>query len=563
MKPRLLLFCWLLSAAAPLRAAPSALVWLAPEGFSAWARLDAALRRLPDLKLTVALTPAMASPIARDALGPWIASGRIEIAARIDGDPILPLVDADPEAPRADDALERASAARSELARRLGVSVRGLAVGAGALAPALVGPLSSSGASWVLVGPYAAPDAPPARENATVFVPARAAVKGPLLAADMTAAGRWVFDESADADSAFLSALDSLPVGARPEQGWTTISETLTGSAPGADAAAVASWPGWDGAAASVEPAAAPAMREYLAAARALTRYQNSGAANLKVLDESATLLRQAQDARFFRAPAPGAPAVSAELRARLIAVYRRLRRSAPDSLYSVDASTASADGRPTGLKSSSGPGWIEFDAPDGSLALPPAAGADPEPWRLRALRVEWSDAGTRVRLRPGRLAPAAASPRPVYDVYIDLNHIVGAGATRLLDGRGEFAAAPDAWEYALSMRGTDATLWRISAEGAPEEVAALTTVADAAAGEIVVDIPREVLRGNPPRWGYLALSYAEDPRRADLSPAAVLTDPDGAVVRGLLAPLEVQQTVFSHPGAPQRIPAARLDAAP
>ncbi len=556
-----------LLAAAPVRAQilPSALVWLPAENFSDWSKVDALLRRRADLKLTVALTPGLATPAAKDSLRPWAAAGRVEFAVRIEGDPVLPLVDADPAAPRPDDALERASQAKHEVEQRLGVTVPGLIVGGGALDASLVGPVADAGSSWALVGPFSTAGSSLAAAGGTLFIPARAAPRGALLSVDLTTPGAWVFDESSDAGSAFLDALSALPAAARPDAGWTNISAfaaALLG--PRADAAAVAAWPGWDGAPASVDPAARPALRAYAGAAAAVIRYQKSGAANLKVLEDAAALLRRAQDARFFRAPAPGAPAIAPELRARVLAVYRRLHRSAPDSLYAADTSTSAAEGdQPTGVRSASGPGWLSFDNPAGSLALAPTAGGSPEPWRLKSLHVEWDDHRVLFRLIVGRVDASAPAPRPVFDVYIDLNHIVGAGSIRLLDGRGAFSAARDAWEYALTVVGTDARLWRASADGAPEELSTLTATADPASGEIQVSVPRDLLRGNPPRWGYLALALAEDPRRPGLSPAATLAGPDGSVLRGLLAPLEVQQAVFSRPGVPQRVPAARLDAAP
>jgi hypothetical protein len=91
-----------LLAAAPARAQvpPTALVWIPAENFSHWSRVDDLLRRRGDLKLTIALTPAMATTIVKDILRPWAAAGRVELAARIPGDPVLPLVDAQPSAPR-------------------------------------------------------------------------------------------------------------------------------------------------------------------------------------------------------------------------------------------------------------------------------------------------------------------------------------------------------------------------------------------------------------------------------------------------------------------------------
>jgi len=555
----------LLAAASPARAQSqaAALVWLPADHFAHWSRVDDLLRRREDLKLTIALTPAMTTTIVKDILKPWVAAGRIELAARIPGDPILPLVDSHPAAPRPDDALERGAQARSEVARRFGAPVSGLVVGAGALDPSLAGPIANAGASWVLVGPYDAAGSSWAAAGKAVFAPARAAPRGPLLNEDLTAPGIWAFDENGDPESGLIAALATLPSTSRPVGGWAPVS-ALTAAAPGprADALAVSAWPGWDGAPAAPDPAARASWVAYGDAAKALTQYQNSGAADLKVLEEATDFLYRAQDSRFFRATPGGA--VPPELRADLLGLYRRLKLAAPDSLYAVNTSTsATPDDVPTGVHAASGPGWVAFDNPAGTLALAPQGVASPEPWRLRGLRVEWNDTRVLFRLFVGRVNASTADARPVYDVYIDLNHIVGAGSIRLLEGRGSFAAARDAWEYALTVAGSDARLWRASADGDPEELAPLEASSDPAASEVRITVPRELLRGNPSRWGFIALSLAEDPRRAGRSPSVPLIGADGAVLRGIIAPLEVQKALFERPGTPQRVPAARLDATP
>jgi hypothetical protein len=330
----------------------------------------------------------------------------------------------------------------------------------------------------------------------------------------------------------------------------------------------VGSWPAWNGAP-SAQPSDASvlaAWNAYGEAAKALSRYQNSGAADMKVLENATHLLRKAQDARFYRIPPPGAPAgLPRELRADLLAAYRRIKTTAPDSLYASRSSTAplSAAELPTGVRAASGPGWVGFDNPLGTIARSPAAAPNADPWRLRGLRIEWNDERVLFRIFPTRVDAAPAAPRPVYDVYVDLNHLVGAGSIRLLDGRGAFAQARDAWEYSLSVCGADARLWRAGAGDEPDELAKVSAELDPVKSEIRVSVPRELLRGNPERWGYILLALAEDPARTGHAPAAALVGPDGAQTLGLLAPLDVQKTVLEHPGTPQRVAAARLEAGP
>lgn len=544
----------------------AALVWAPPETFTQWSKVDGLLRAKPELKLTVALTPQMATPLAKAALAPWTASGRVEIAARVHGDPVLSLVAAHPAAPRPDDALERPADARRTVERRMGLpGPLGFVPGDGALDPSLIGPLGASGARWVAAGPYDAAGGAWAAEGRAVFVPARTVPRGAMPApTDLTSPGPIVFDESADAESRFLPALAELRE--KPAAGWATLSELTVSSGPRPAALSVGAWPGWDGApaAAPSDPSARAAYDAYGEAAKALERYQNSGAADLKVLEAATALLRKAQEARFFRAPEAGsASGLPAELRTRLLAVYKRLKAPAPDSLYAGGVSTgpvAAAD-LPTGVRAASGTGWVSFENPLGSVARAPAGVPNADPWRVRSLRVEWDDDRVLFRLSVSRVDAVAPAPRPVYDVYVDLNHVVGAGSIRLLDGRGAFAQARDAWEFALTVDGGEARFYR-AGPGDPEEVAALKAEADPAKAEIRVSVPRGRLRGNPARWGYIVLALAEDPARMNRFPPAVLVGPDGAQTLGLLAPLEQQKSVLDHPGAPQRVAAARLDAA-
>lgn len=513
----------------------TALVWIPPEAFVQWSRVDALLRARPELKLTVALTPAMATPLAKSALGPWVAAGRVEVAARIPGDPVLPWVAAHPLAPRPDDALERAAAARRDVERALAVGPVGFVPGAGALEPTLLSPLGASGAPWVLTGPYEVAGGSWAAEGRVVFVPARS---GTFPSAAPPGAGALIVDDSARPSSLPDARADA---GAWARR-WATVSE-LAASTRGRPASAsdVRFWPSWDGA--PPAPPAGGSARDdwdaYGRAAKALAGYQNSGTADLAILDEATALLRRAQDARFFLDPGP---AQAAELRSRLLAVYRRLNVPAPDSLYEAAASTAAAPAElPTGVRVSSGPAWLAFDNPIATVADAPPGAPNADPWRLRALRVEWDEARVLFRLLCAHVDAAPPAPRPAYDVYIDLNHRVGSGLTQLLDGRAAFAQARDAWEFALEVRADGADLWRAGGAG-PEKIAALRTETSAPDAEIRVSVPRELLRGNPERWGYTALALS-----------------DGGRIDGLIAPLEVQKAVLEGGSTPRHVFAARL----
>lgn len=545
----------LLAGAASAQTSPSAVVWLPPEGFRQWSGVDALMRGSADLKLTIGVTPAMATPLVKAALSPWVEAGRIELAARIDGDPVLTMIAGHPAAPRPQDPLERAVHARERLQKALGHAPQGLAPGAGAVDAAVAAALGQSGAAWILAGPYAAPDDPWTRAGSAVVVPSGATA---------------LFDESASTSSVFLAAASSLP---RPDQGWATAGDLARAKADLIEPTADAEWPAWDPEAALFPPAGeAPraAWDAYGAAAEALQRYQNSGSADLRTLDAAVELLRRCQASRYYRpSDYEGVPA---GLRTALVAVYKRLKLPAPHALYggaAISAATASAgpSGGPTGVRALSGPGWFEFRAPLGTIALLPSltpgataaisdGGTAADPWRMLSLRGDWDDAEVRLTLRVGRASSAA--PRPVYELYTDFNRVLGAGRVPLLEGRGAVVLARDAWELALSIAGDEARLFRARGGGEPDEIAAFKATWRSDRGEVVVSVPRSFMRGNPGRWGWAVVALAEDPARPGRSPAASLVGADGTILLGVLAPAGQQKPILSRANA--RVPAARLD---
>lgn len=547
---RLLLLLALLAAPA---AAEQALIWLPPESYRRWSEVDALLRERSELKLTIGVTPAMASPLVKAALVPWIEKGRVELAARVDGDPVLSAIAAHPAAPRPQDALELAAGALEKLEKRLGRKPTGFLPGAGSL-DAQTGPsLGGAGAEWILIGPYVSADEPWAAAGPAVFVPSSAA---------------RVFDESASTGSVFTAAYADLE---RPSGGWTTAGELARGKkdAP-AEASTLAQWPAWDAAAAAQPDSggAKAAWDAYGAAAAVVERFQNSGTADLRTLDAAAALLRRAQAARYYRPS--DSEEIPADLRAALVAVYKRLRLPAPESLYggapAEGATAAGASEGPTGVKALSGPNWLEFRAPLGAIALMPAVdrasgtiadgGAAADPWRLRALRAEWDDAAVTLTLKVGRAF--AGPPRPVYEIYVDVNRVLGAGRVPLLEGRGAVMLARDAWELAISIAGSEARFYRARGGGDPEETAGYEAKWASDRGEVKVVVPRAAMRGNPARWGWAVVALAEDPGRAGRRPAASLVGSDGTILLGAMVPADSQRAILSRQNP--RLPAARLE---
>jgi hypothetical protein len=526
---------------------PSAPVWLPHESFSRWSAVDGLMRERSDIKLTIALTPSQATPLATAALKPWVDSGRIELAARLDGDPVLPLVAGHPDAPRPQDVLERVAEAREALKAVFSTAPAGFVPGAGALDQTLLPGLQASGVSWVLTGPYALRGEPWASSGRAAFVPAERGVEASDPGAKVHAAGP---------EGPFL---ESAAKASRPSGGFMTVSELLKWhGAPGS--AAATTFVPWDPAAAAIpeEPNARAAYDAYGQAAQAVDRYMNSGSADLGTLDKAVAQLREAQAAKYY-APAPDAEGLDPRFRAKLIAVYRRLKTPAPGGLFEGLPAPGKETEKPRGVRVSAGAGTLSFDNPSDTVAGTPMPGTDAEPWRIKGLTARWSDSDVTFSLRVSRAEPGIA-PKPVYELYMDFNGVPGAGSLRPLEGRGVFFPARDSWEYALVFAGPEAKLYRHNPRGDPETVGTFPAAADEVKDVWTVSVPRSLLRGNPRRWGFTLLAYAEDPARGGQTPPAALVGPDGGIVMGVLAPLDVQKSIVEKRAPNARLPAARRE---
>ncbi|MDE2236987.1 MAG: hypothetical protein KGK30_03785, partial [Elusimicrobia bacterium] len=342
MRPPALTSCLLLALAARAAAAPRCTVlWIPPPSFSAWSQLDALLKDHRGLRLTVGVSEDMLNPSALRALKPWIDDGRLEAALRLDGDPLLPLIAGQAEAPRPEDPAARLAVELERWKAAAGFTPAGFAPGAGAASRELLGTLGSMGLRWAATGAYS-PDAAWSSYDGVAAVPLRAvrSDSSSVAVPDLTG-GPVVVDESDGlvAEGSLLRWLRSSAVSACD---WSTVSKALASRslAP----AAAGSWPAWTG---DLEEwtssaSAQTAWSLYGQAARLLDQYQNSGTADLKQLDEATNELYAAQANRYYRAPPQGqAAAIAAEFHSHLANIYRDLGRTPPDSLLDVAVSSA------------------------------------------------------------------------------------------------------------------------------------------------------------------------------------------------------------------------------
>jgi len=554
-------------AAAPARAAGRALLWVPAETFSDWGALDAALRA-GDARLTIGLSPALMTPAAVKTLSPWIAQGRVEAALRLDGDPILPLVASLPAAPRPQDVVDRLATARESYRRAFGGAPAGVVPGVGAVSAQILPAVRALSFSWIAAGDYAGSSGTWASANGLLVAPARA---WPTTDGAVT-----VVDE-ADGLAPEGTALSLLAPSAslRPD---ATVSQAAAAAGATRPADPAAAWPCWAGSLDrwTQNERSKRAWALYAEAAAALDRYQNSGLANLRALDKATADLYGAQANRFYKDAAPEqAVALDQDFRSRLLTVYRRIHRPAPDALFAVASGEPAAgdDGVPTGVHVAQGPDWVEFDNPPASAARPPfdPAGADAgagAPYTLKSLRVEVSTETDTVVLTyrlaalepdaaPGRASAAPQLGRLLLETYIDINHVLGAGSTTLLYDRAAFIQARDAWEFALTVSAWGATLYRPGGDSEPIAVARPDVSADAKTGEVRVSIPRDALPGNPPRWGFVAASYEADPATAAHPPVRPVLPERGTGILSLIAPLEQQKALDAADARP-RLAASR-----
>jgi hypothetical protein len=431
------------------------------------------LAQHPGAKPTIAVSPDAVD--APERMSEWASQGRIELALRIEGDPILPLIGA----LRPEDAVSRIVLARGRHQKVFGQPPKGLVPGGGAFSQSLTGIAAAQGLRWVAVGDYLQySSAPWMRRGETVLAP----VGGPSL---------FLLDP----------LTRELPTGA--EACAATASEAVEEALKTAEAdRSTQPWTTWTGPLSqwADDPDRKPAWDLYTQAAEAVTQYQNSGRASLSVLDKAVAALYAAQDSRFFRSPPSELD--QRDLAARLKKVYRYLGLSTPSGLGTKSEpgqTSQSADSRQDSegdaIRSGREGDSLWFEVPQDSATAAPES-------LLRGLRVSWDAGSVAFELTLSSPAPAGSK----LDIYVDINHRAGAGSIDLLPERSAFLNAADAWEYALTIAEGRAVLYRFVPGQGPVPVDKPKLSDDPRQGIIRANVSRGRLRGNPAAWGYAAL---------------------------------------------------------
>ena len=541
--------------------AGTAILWIPGEHAS----LDDVISRLendPALKLSAALgeIPAPLTGKIKDLM----AAGRIELAARPAGDPVVPLFyyaredavrwqNKPSSAAFSNDPFFialRMSDARDAYARSLKRPPEGFVNAPGGTVAEYVPLARALGFKWLAAGPLVstAPFSFIDADGVSIVPFSRPpAAGGPLVPrlsgclpdqlSGCTAISPdfLVFDETSDGPGAgsraallaFLSAGNSSP--------YMTVSEALkTAVSTGMPAAAAAQFTApWSG---DYTPWAGSPMQSGALTAFARTRGDLMTHLNAKQGDYTAA---KAAFTEYFSVESgpkllkladsdpEAAKETEIEIQNALGNAYRLMDRTPPGWLFSALADmkerAENAD-KPTVTKSSDGFILVNASRPP---SIPPGPGGpapvknqDPyKVWKLAKVSVSWTASDIVFAFAP-LAAPGAAADgafaRARFDLYVDMNNRPRAGATRLLSGRAGRIFPDNAWEYALEASADRAALYAAIDKGPRKTLTLRTGFED---GSYTVRVPRTALPGNPGHWSYAAfMLYTADDRAFNIT---------------------------------------------
>jgi hypothetical protein len=494
---------------------------------------------------------------ARAVVSALADSGRAEIVMTVSGEPVLALIQntdlakmsrpplrfLPPPFAWPEDALGHLAQARGFYQRHWRRAPAAVVMPGSVVAGSEMPLLEKIGARWILLRAAEPGAAPPGREpgcygdmpvvlvRPAVFSAARAAEWKERLRTDpappplelRTLEDAKAFDAWAAASPAGLAA---------------TVSEVL------AQRKDLTPWPDPDKAPPDFSPWIGEAQENLAwrllgAARQAVEDYKNSGQASLRKLDSAVREIYTAESSRYFYYFGndfdSGRDAeLEREFLATLAQVYRLLDKPVP-AAFLAGFSEAGADfsGPETGAEETSfdkvGAGFRWTDAAGdgrgpGGYEPPEGGEFSADAWDLKSFEVQPSAQDVSFRFRMASLANPWRAPYgfslPLVEVYMDINHLPGAGSEALLSGRPGAVDGRDAWEYALSVDGWGARLYQHRSGALPRLAARLPVRVSPGSG-IRVDVPRTHLRGDPAAWGYgVAVMGCHPPAPAEPSAA-------------------------------------------
>jgi hypothetical protein len=544
-------------------AAAKSLLWVPAAGSLDWPGLRSFFEKRAGARLTIALAPEEIPEDEKLWLATLREEGRVEIAIRIQGDPILPL--AGEERPGL--AAEKLAMSRIRFKKVFGEFPAGFAPGGGAITPGGAAPLARLGLKWTAVGDGEFFN-PWYGDEQLVLVPFHAITRTELDALPpATETPALVIDEAAGTldPGSGLGIVERL-LDASGESAFTTVSQGLSLVRP--FAVGPETWPSWADSLAfwNGSEAQRTAWSLYRGAAKQIVDYQNSGSASIARLNKAEAELQKAGSARYYVEENLRDPDLETEFRAALKGVYRLAGKPAPRRLRRPLATPLETDDSPLATPAaeehSKDEVFIDVAAesltlrnPEQSLAALPAEMPELEAettgqhlWTPRAVSVSWNEKTVDFTIMVLRLSPNEDAPfgfeHLLVDLYVDLNRLSGRGSTALLARRRGFLDPQDAWEYAIVVSGWQSGLYRSLPGHPPALVEPLEPEVDASAGTLKVSVPRRLLRGNPARWGYVLTTMAGDAASLDQSPPLPLPGETGSPLLGMLGSLEEQRNL-------------------
>ena len=454
--------------------------------------------KYPQLRMVIAISPRFVriakDPVLRSQILALKKEGRLELAMQIPNAPILPLLVEDPPYGFPDDVIQLMAQAKSTYFKAWSQLPQGLVLPYGAISPRLLSLLERLGVTW-MVGAAGLP-----------------AIDGPYQSGSLLL---WDGAPSGKASGTVVRVWDERQMKVGPLESWMMELKDRNGSLILPQEAGTSTVPlpmnrtwkpkTWDESTWSMwagDPARDAAWRALKRTRDTLEKYKNSGQASVQRLDLAFDEIYGAQNSNYFSSIGNTAlsPALveerEHEFQATLLAVYRLIGQPPPEDLF-ISAATAVPAGTSvssTSVHAESFPDGREHVGIEDAMgdALVPGGGD------LKALDV-WSGTDS-----VHWIVTLASTPTAPTDIYIDLNGQPNAGTPTFLAGRPYGTSPKDAWEYAIAIAGPTATLYRTQGAGTYEIVQTFPVVVEG--NRMHVTIPRDLMRGNPRRWGYQVL---------------------------------------------------------
>ncbi|MFN0118256.1 MAG: glucodextranase DOMON-like domain-containing protein [Elusimicrobiota bacterium] len=314
-----------------------------------------------------------------------------------------------------------------------------------------------------------------------------------------------------------------------------------------------------------------------------IEKYKNSGTANLQRLDSALEELYQAQAGDFLLALGQTdvlIPNSERTFLATLSNVYRLCGLPIPPYLnrsfseqYNpkinntyVKPHMPSASDKPFFTSGNQKSTWNDLSQDDfgpGNFTYP-TGGNNKGIFDIKEFSISWDeDQITFSIMTEGPFVSAKTILQPLFDVYIDVNRVSGAGNTTPLKNRGAVSIDKNAaWEYALNLIPGQAHLFQALSNASPRRLKLLSTITPNS-NTLSVSVPRSILKGDPEKWRLSVIALGAVPAKgemeitpASISPSASARNFGGAtlganpppIIDILSQTIEEQKRIF--PGA-------------